>query len=152
MSTQILYLTGTAKWAKLYPGQEDTKFGKKNTIDLYPDEESMIVFKTSGSRTKVRQSEEGEYIKLDREPDKEIGKSGHHLGPPEVVEPNPDTTAEEKTIPFTKQIGNGSQIVCKVEVYDSTYGKGTRLAGVSVIKHVEFAGTEVANPDNPYAF
>jgi hypothetical protein len=154
MSTQILFLEGKAKWAKVHPGQEDIKFvdkegkGKRSKIDLYPTAEAMIIFKTSGGRKEVKQAEDGEFIQFSRTIDQELGKDGHILGFPEVV-----ITKGDHIEPFTENIGNGSDVVLKVAIYDSKFGKGTRLEGVNVIKLVPYeGGPKVVNADNPYAF
>lgn len=143
MSTQYVYLEGKANWVKLYPGQEDTKYGKKASLDLYLTPESLTTFKTSGSRTKLRESEEGVFVKLTRDVDAEMplrkGQTTPDLsGHPKVFGPDQST-------PFTAPIGNGSKVIAKIAVYDSKFGKGTRLEAVTVVDHVAYEGSE-SNP------
>ena len=147
MTTQITYLTGTGKWVKPYPGQEDVKFGKKSTIDLYLDQEGMMNFLSSGSRIKIRQDDDGEYIKLSRNVDQIYGDGT--LGNPEVVKKNEAGEYE----PFDRLIGNGSKVVAKIETYDSKFGKGTRWEALEVVEHVAFEGkTVVGNDEGRYKF
>ena len=156
MSTQVLYLEGRSRYAMVQPGQEDKKYGNKIKVGVYLTPEATTLFKMSGSRKEVKNDEHGDYVIFDRDLDAEIGKSGHKQGYAKIVEPNPDypeKDKENKTIPFTKMIGNGSEVVLRIEIYDSKFGKGTRLEGVNVIKHIPYdGGAEVTNPDNLYAF
>ncbi len=138
MAQKIYFFSGTCKWAKIH--QPDTKFGEKYLIDLYLDPASLDLFQKSGSRSKVRQDEDGTFIKFSRnrwQKDKE-GKD-MDMGPPDVL--------SHDNKPFDKLVGNGSKVTCKVEVYDSKYGKGTRLAAVRVDEHVPFAGNEVVGEE-----
>lgn len=132
MSQKTIVLSGIAKWAKVH--QPDTKFGKKYTIDLYLDNASWDVFKKSGSRLTVRQDEEGSFIKLSRNHDGTAKGEPVEYGPPAVFENDGKT----KT---SVNIGNGSEVTCRVEVYDSKYGKGTRLSAVKIDKLVEYEPT-----------
>ena len=141
MPSTTLYLSGIAKWVKVYPGQEDLKYGKKAVLDLYLDEESFPMFKASGSRIEVRENEDGKFIKLTRDVDKAF--KDVPLGHPKVI----DTEGK----PFDKIIGNGSRIVAKTVIYDSKFGKGTRLEAVQVLDHVPYDEPNV-DPNSPYKF
>src|SRR5574343_1126709 len=103
MATRTIYLEGTAFWAKVFPGQEDTKYGKKAKIDLYFTEESLKKFKLSGSRKKLKTDDKGVYATFDREVDQVNKKTGEILGFPEVVL----WKQGEKPTPLTERIGNG---------------------------------------------
>jgi hypothetical protein len=50
--------------------------------------------------------------------------------PPEVL--------DKDNQPFTKLIGNGSTVTCKVIIYDTIKGKGHRLEAVRVDDWVEY--------------
>lgn len=151
MSTKIVYLSGTGKWVKPYPGQEDTKYGVKAVMDLYLDPKSLIAFKSSGSRTTLRKDEDGEFVKLSRNVDqlyKELP-----LGHPIVVKKNADGEYEK----FDQIIGNGSKVVAKVAVYDSKFGPGTRWEALEIVEHVPYEGMsgeagETALADGKYKF
>lgn len=138
MAQKIYFFSGTAKWAKIH--QPDTKFGEKYQIDLYLDPASLDLFNQSGSRSKIRQDDDGTFIKFSRnrwQKDKD-GKD-MDMGPPDVL------SLDGKA--FTENVGNGSKVTVKVEVYDSKYGKGTRLAGVRVDNLVPFGGNEVVGEE-----
>jgi hypothetical protein len=145
LSTQTLYLEGLAKWAMVYPGQEDTKYGKKCKIDLYFTDESLQSFKLSGSRKKLRSDDQGIYTTFTRSIDEINPQTEEPYGYPKVV------SGEGADIkPFDKIIGNGSKVVLKVVVYDSKFGRGTRLEGVRVLEHVPYEAAQ--EDDSPYAF
>jgi len=114
----------------------DTKYGEKFTIDVYPDSDSFNTFYFSGSRTKIREDEDGRFIKLSRNLK---GPFAEASGPPQVV--------DENNQPFSKPIGNGSVVTCFVDVYPSKFGTGTRLRKVHVRKLVEY--TPSSEPDLP---
>lgn len=139
LAQKTYYFSGKAAWAKVF--QPDTKYGVKYTIDVLLDDASLDLFRSSGSRVKERKDEKtGEvYIKFSR--DEEGFRKGEKVtfGPPEVLGPD--------NKPWTALIGNGSVVTCKVEVYDSAHGKGTRLAAVRVDEHVPFEGNTVVGEE-----
>ncbi len=138
MAQKIYYFSGMFKWAKVH--QPDTKFGEKYQIDVYLDDASLDLFNKSGSRSKVRQDDDGTFIKFSRNRwQKDNEGKDMDMGPPDVLSSNNE--------PFDKLIGNGSKGTVKVEVYDSKYGKGTRLAAVRVDQHVPFEGNEVVGEE-----
>ena len=140
MAQKTYFFSGKASWAKVF--QPDTKYGVKYTIDVALDENSLDLFRSSGSRIKERKDEKtGEiFVKFAR--DEEGIKKGEKItyGPPHVYGPDGKT-------PFTDLIGNGSTVTCKVEVYDSAHGKGTRLVSVRVDDHVPFEGNVVVGEE-----
>jgi hypothetical protein len=140
MSTQTIYVTGTAKWARVYEGQMDTEYGEKFHVTVYPDEASLIAIKSSGSRIKAREDEDGICFKFSRDNKKEFKGVEEILGPPKVL--------DKEGNPFDKIIGNGSKITAKLSVYDSSKGKGTRLEAVRVDNHIPYERVG-GNADNP---
>ncbi len=151
MSTKIIYLTGTGKWVKPYPGQEDTKFGVKAVMDLYLDEKSLITFKSSGSRITLRKDEDGSFVKLTR--NVEDLYMEQPLGHPIVLKKNADGEYEK----FDQIIGNGSKVTAKVSVYDSKFGPGTRWEALEILEHVPYEGISgdagaTATADGKYKF
>lgn len=136
---KIYYFRGVGKWCKVQT--PDKKFGFY-TLDLYLDDESLQMFKDSGLGLKLRESEDGLYIKLRREPERLIAGDVVNIGPPKVF-----LLSGDKAEPFDGLIGNGSKIVCKVSVYDGPRGKGHRLESVGVEELVEFVGGEVVNEE-----
>lgn len=152
MATRNVYLTGKAKWAKLTESNMDTKFGEKYTIDVYLDDAGIIALKSSGSRITIREDEEGKFVKLSKDhkrkvTDEDTGQLVDEiLGPPDV---GMGKDEEGYLIPFKELIGNGSTVEVKVAVYDSKFGKGTRLEAVNVLNHVPY---ESKSPDGKYKF
>ena len=143
MAERVLKLSGKVKWVKVAEENLDSKFGPPQAVvDFYPDEASLILLTTSGSRSEVKQDEDGRYVKLKRKKtrsytDKKTGKViEEDMGLPYVsMGVNEDGTI----IPFKGLIGNGSTVDVKVTVYDTkAFGKGTRLEAINVVDLVEF--------------
>lgn len=143
MATQFIRIKGVAKWAKVYANQKDTKFneGGVYTLTLYPDAASTVLLKSAGSRVKWNEDEDGKFIKLSKDhlrvfKDKDTGEDKEEvMGPPEVGK---GVDEEGYLIPFSDPIGNGSVVDVKVAIYDSKFGKGTRLEQVNVLEHVPY--------------
>jgi hypothetical protein len=131
MSTQIIYLHGTCKWAKLET--PDEKYGHW-TLDLYPDQESLAKVKKSGLELKERTDNEGKgpFIKLRRKKQKLIKDALVKFDPPSIL------NSDNKPMPQDTKIGNGSTVFCKVEVYDTIKGKGHTLAAVRIENLIEY--------------
>lgn len=129
------FFSGTAKWT----GKKLNKFDKYTT-DLYLDDASLSIFKTSGIRVSPKQDQDGEtYYKLSRPKDL-TKKDGQviDLGPPEFL--NADGSE------FTGLIGNGSKVTVKVAVYDTGAGKGHRVEAIRVDDLVVFTGQSIVAP------
>lgn len=125
MSNKIYYFSGMINWAKVHT--PDTKYDVY-TLDLYLDKESWVLFKDSGLQLKVRESDDGQYIKLRRPVSKKTRNGLEDMGPPEVLLRQEDGTYR----PTKALVGNGSTGVCKVRVYDTDKGKGHELQTVAV--------------------
>lgn len=145
MADTFYYLKGKAFWAKIK--NPDVTY-ECYSIDLSMDEDSMILFKDSGLQLKVKENEaQGEYIRLRRAMTKNTKKNGVvDMGPPQVL-----LKDGENYKPFDGLIGNGSDVVCKVRVYDTARGKGHELAVVAIDNLVEYEGTAaVGGEDLPF--
>ena len=127
MATTILYVTGKAKWARL--NKPDAKFNTY-TLDLYLEDDELARFTRSGAQNEVRSGEDGKFIKLRRPCVKLVKGEARQYGPPEVI--------DAKGQPVTCDIGNGSVVTCKLSIYDTVKGKGTRLEAVRVDELVEY--------------
>lgn len=143
MATKTIYLTGTCKWAQLI--EPDGKF-KKWGLDLYPDDASWTVYHNSGLELKEREDEDGgKFIKVGR-PQMKIVKG-------EMVEfEGPELLMADGTKLGTRLVGNGSDVTCKVVVYDTVKGKGHRLEAVRVNTLKEYIKPEVdlSNEEDPF--
>lgn len=143
MASRIYYFSGKAKWAKVYDFHIDPEYGHRS-IDVYLDDKSLDLFKNSGSQLKLREDDEGKYVSFRRDHMKVIKGEEVVFGPPTVL--------DSEGTPMTALIGNGSDVVVKVTMYDYNYkgkaGVGTRLDGVRVDNLVEYEGgtTEVHTP------
>lgn len=133
MATTTVYLRGTCKWAKLK--QPDKKYNIWS-IDLYPDEASLAALKKSGAQTKIRIDEKEDhqpFIRLRRDVTKLIKDKQTEFSPPELL--------DDKNKPLDVNVGNGSEVTCKLTVYDTSKGKGSRLEAVRVEKLVPYEGS-----------
>lgn len=119
--TKYFFLTGTAKWCKL--DQPDAKYGFYG-LNLYLDKSGMEKFRESGLRLEIKKDDEGEFIRLRRDPEKL--REGDDPKPKKLI------FEDGEYKPFTKLIGNGSFVTAKVQVYDSKKGPGHRLDAVAV--------------------
>lgn len=147
------FISGKAYWVKLSPGQEDPKY-KRWGLDLYLDDAQAKVFKDweaestlrdETTKFYVKESERPYWIKLYRSTVKLIKDKLVKFDPPALLGPD--------NKPWTGGvIGNGSEVTCKVAVYDTAKGKGCRLEAVRVDVHVPYAEKEVdvSNVDSPF--
>ena len=130
--TKIVYLTGTCKWAKLK--DPDMKFGGHWTIDLYLDEHGLANFKAAELELELRDSDEGQFIKLRRP------ISRHDRRNNEIIKFDPPELIDADKKPLDALVGNGSHVTCKVSVFNTVKGNGHRLEGVKVNKLEEYGG------------
>lgn len=137
--TKIYYFRGVGKWCKVHT--PDKTYGNYS-LDLYLDEDSMQLFKDSKLGLKIRDNEDGTFIKLRREPERMVAGDIVNIGPPKVW-----LKTEDGKEPLKENVGNGSKIVCKVSVYEGARGLGHRLEEVLVEDLVEYAGAEVVNEE-----
>ena len=133
MATSYLYLSGIAYWAKLYPENHDVFNDEPNAqLDLALDAAQLKALKAHGSRVSPRVNDDGKMVvKLRRKINHKIPELG---GYPTILD------SEGK--PFSKLIGNGSEVTVKVSLYDTQQAKGTRLESVRVDKLVEYVKPE----------
>lgn len=116
MATTYHNFSGMVKWAKTKKPSE--KYNKYE-IDMYLDEESWDEFRASGIGVKVREDEDGRYVRFSRPAEKVINGEKVEFGPPEVEDEQGNHIAD--------WIGNGSKGTVNVVAYtyDNSYGKGT---------------------------
>lgn len=127
MATTTIYLTGTCKWAKVH--KPDEKYNKYS-IDLYVDDKNRDIIVQSGSQATVKHDADGQYVRIRRNPFSLVKGELKDWGPPTVL--------DHDGKPLTSNVGNGSKVTCKVVVYDTIKGKGTRLEGIRVDELVEY--------------
>lgn len=144
MSTYYVYLRGKAKWSQRLQGAGDTEFQCWNT-NLYPDQESKDIFLklkettptgVEGIMNALKHDEDGDFISLKRPFFIKVKGQQVPMAPPLVL--------DKDNQPFNGLIGNGSDITCKVMVYQhrkmrpGTKGQALRLEAVRVDNLVEF--------------
>ena len=153
MASTETYINGIAQWARVLPGQEDKKY-KKWGLDLYLNDSQIEVFKKWECELELRDSNkkgwievEGHpcFIKLGRSTMKLIKDKVVNFDPPEIIGPDGNKWSGAP-------IGNGSEVTCKVVVYDTMKGKGVRLEAIRVDVHVPYTEKEVdtSNVDSPF--
>ena len=136
MATKQYILRGTFKWMN-HLFNLDEKYGKYS-VDFYPSEESWELYNTIGLGLDIREDpEDGKYVKFSRKHSQLIKDQQIVFGAPKVY--NADGTLKTEI----GSMGNGTEGMVKIEVYDTQKGKGHRLAEVAIINEVEY----VPDPD-----
>lgn len=136
-----IYLSGIAKWAKLQKPDEKFDF---YGLDLYLDDASIEKFDKSGLQLTKKTNEDGIFITLKRKPAALIKGELVKFGAPQVL------TADNAA--FAGIVGNGSEVTCKVNVYDTAKGKGHRLEAVRVDNLIAVGGEDTDTPANGAPF
>lgn len=132
MAQNTIRLAGTCKWARLYDIDEQYECWG---LTLYPDDDSKKVFDDSGLKLKIKEDEDGLHFALRRKTEAKFKDETKKLPPPKVI----DVDGRELDPDEVRSIGNGSSVICTVEVYDTKkYGKGHRLVAVRVVDHVVY--------------
>ena len=136
MASSYYYLTGKAKWAKLF--KPDDKY-KNWQIQVYMDEPSMKTFEESGMTMTKKTDEDGSFVTF-RRPEAKVIKD-------ELVKFEPPTVLDAEGNKLDQLVGNGSDVTVKVIVYDTMKGKGHRLEAVKVNKLVPYVKQDTASPE-----
>lgn len=142
MSTNTLYLSGKAYWAKVFEHNLDNYDGTLSAqIEIELDKEQRDALKESGSRVTPKLQDDGTIrVRFKRKFDNPLFPNLGGL--PNVLD------AEGK--PLNELIGNGSDVTVKVTVYDTKKGKGTRLESVRVDNLVEYNAESKSNEDTTF--
>jgi len=128
MATKMIQLSGAVKWVHIDP--PDLKYGKKYTVNLYLDDVNMKAYLDSGLQLKINEDEDGKFVRIRRDDMKLIKGESVIFGPPKVEGAEPS------------EIGNGSEVICLIAVYDTVKGPGHRLEKVIVNRLVEYIPIE----------
>lgn len=139
--SRFFYFKGKCKWAKVF---RPDMYGNYSIV-LYPDKESLEAIrklKEEGLMNNINKDDDGYYITLRRPTAKMIRGRMIGFSPPAVLDYN-QKDSEGNPIPFAQQltIGNGSDVVVKVIVYNFSSptgrkGLGSRLESVMVVNLV----------------
>jgi len=130
MATQYYNFDGIAHWAKVY--KPDSKYNKYS-VDLYMSDKNIDTLQKAGVTLKIREDENGKFVKFSRPDSKVIKGELVKLGPPKVEALN-----NGSFVPFSDLIGNGSKVRVNISVYDTREGKGHTMLGVTVLEHVKY--------------
>lgn len=133
MASSYYYLSGKAKWAKLF--KPDEKY-KNWQIQVYLDDASMKTYDESGMTMQKKRDDDGTFVTFRRPEAKVIKDELVKFDPPSVL----DTDGNK----LDQLVGNGSDVTVKVIVYDTMKGKGHRLEAVKVNKLVPYVKQESA--------
>lgn len=131
MASSYYYLSGKAKWAKLF--KPDEKY-KNWQIQVYLDDASMKTYDESGMTMQKKQDDDGVFVTFRRPEAKVIRDELVKFSPPEVLDSEGNKSDQ--------LVGNGSEVTIKVIVYDTMKGKGHRLEAVKVNKLVPYVKAE----------
>lgn len=135
--TKQVFLKGKIKWANgLFQVDEQyNRWGCK----LYPDDESLEIIRELqklGLKNQVKVDDDGSYTSLNR-PTQKLMRGAVKAFTPPVVEDN-------EGVPLTTGIGNGSDVIAKMEVYkymkpgSKKWEVAYRLAAVKVVNLVPY--------------
>lgn len=155
MAQKTYYINGLTSWAKLNKENYDKKF-KSYVMDLYLPDDQVEEFQKWSSELELRDATTKgfndkvgpkHWIKLRRPTVKLIKDKVVTFDPPKLLDKDGESELAKDT-----NIGNGSDVTCKVVVFDTVKGKGVRLEVVRVNELVEYEGEEVdeSNVDSPF--
>lgn len=145
--TEFIYLTGKARWAHLIL-PEAGQGGQEWNITIYPDKESLQKveeMKARGLMNVLKKDDDGYYIRFKRSCEKKYRGSLKGLSPPEVWD-------KDGTTPFKDWVGNGSDVMIKLECYDfkaptGKAGYAARLTAVRIDNLVPFEAKRDMSPE-----
>ena len=138
MASKYYYLSGKAKWARLFTPDEKYKNYK---IDLALDDASKETFVESGMTMQSKAQEDGIFITF-RRPESKVIKD-------ELVKFDPPLVTDGDGNKVESLVGNGSDVTIKVVVYDTVKGKGHRLEAVRVDNLIPYEKPQEGAPKAP---
>lgn len=134
--TKVYKFKGKSKWAMVH--KVDEKYGNYK-IDVYLDEPSLKLYNESGCQMKIKEDEDGSYVTFRRANSQLMGTELVVFGKPKVV--------NKENEEINDLVGNGSEVVIKVEVFNTKNGVGHRLEGVCVLDLVPYEEKEEVKPE-----
>lgn len=139
----IVYLRGTSLWSNLTEADKYDNYG----TNLVLDDESLAIFRNlkTKAKTKIDEKTNKQYVKLNRKKyrtDKDGVRS----------ENTPVKIVDKDGNDHEDNIGNGSTIVCKCIVYDTSAGRGMRLEAVMIEELKAYTKPTVTKSDSVVPF
>lgn len=169
-NSKWINIRGKAKWAKVY--EPDEAFGASNyKINIYPsDEKEWKKFNNAGIQKKVREDEDGKFFTVSRPTIKLFKSKPVTFCPPKISVkegtkyPTVVTYRNKETGEEVKQydpkdedkierdgdpvlIGNGSEVIVNICVYNTIKGPGTRLEGITILDLITYEPSDDNEPD-----
>lgn len=142
MATKYYNIVGKCAWAHNLFRPDESRYGKRWMVDVYPTEEGMKVFNEAGIELRPIKKPffEGEVgYRFRRDVEKMIKGVVTEFDPPKVVD------KDGKPWDDNERIGNGSLVELNVAVYETRGGDGPnghRLQGMKVLELVPYAPPE----------
>lgn len=154
MATEFMYLRGKASWVR---NQTLNEWGKWSMC-LHPDEESLnkiYELKKEGLKNDVKKDDDGYYVYLSRLPTIRAKNRDIALKAPEIFDGTRPMPDGQGYAPLTALVGNGSDVVVKMEVYGFTHtgrkGKAMRWASMRVDNLVPYIPAKDLFPEQKEA-
>lgn len=141
--SKTLYFEGKCAWAQL---DKPDKFGNYS-IQLYLDEDNLALYTKAGIQSAVKEDDKGKFVRFKRVPIRIIKMKPVEFGTPTVFD------KDGKSLSPGILIGNGSDVICKVDVYETAKGVGATLTAVQVLNLIPYGGAaevETAVKDNDF--
>lgn len=139
----VFQVTGTLDWAKVFPGQEDTKYvedGEYSVVVTVGEEDHKLI-SSHGCRVKPKEVEGGWQYRFKR---KKVNPGVPALGgAPRVAD-------DEGNLMEPCLIGNGSVGTVFVDVFNTKMGMGHRLVGLQILGLEVYEGGEGAKDALPF--
>lgn len=141
MPTEYFYLKGKTKWFR--PVIPDEKFAKWSHV-LYPDTESLEIIRSlqaQGAKNQLKKDDDGYYVNIGRptqiKKSSGIGIQMVGMSPPRIMD------KDGKLMDGQINVGNGSDVTTKIEVYEHKTpaggkAKAMRWAASRIDNLVEF--------------
>lgn len=140
---QIVYLRGTALWPNLTDPDKYDNFG----TNLILDDESLAIFRNlkTKAKPKIDTKSNRQYVRLNRKRYR-TDKDGVR------TENTPVKIVDKDGNDHEDNVGNGSTIVCKCIVYDTSAGRGMRLEAVMIEELKAYSKPTITAADNIVPF
>lgn len=118
--TDYVYLKGKASWVNAHKVNEYGKWDMK----LHPDTESLNIVRdlqTEGVKNVIKKDEDGYFVRLARPHELKVKGKIIGMTAPEIFDGNKPLKDDAGEVigfyPFKEYVGNGSDVVVKMEVY-----------------------------------
>jgi len=142
MATKYINIVGKCAWAHNLFKYDESRWGKRWMVDVYPNEEGLALMKEYGIALQPIKKPlfEGEIgFRFRRDVEKMIKGKTTEFEPPKVLDEEGRPWGNEE------RIGNGSTVEINVAVYETRGGDGPnghRLQGMKVLELVPYVAPD----------